>query len=96
MEDMKRRLPRFFEPLLWSYHFSKIDPEKDKKVIIVNAMNYGDLAHWHWLVSFYGKETVRKVLTGIVTTELRPSVRRLVSLLFSIENFNHAPRGTFS
>lgn len=93
IQDKKKHLPKMFKPLLWSYIFSKIEPEKDKKTIIVNTINYGDLIHWRWLVTFYGKQVVRKILKQIVDTEIRPPVRRLASLLFSIENFNHVSRG---
>ncbi|MBL7154974.1 MAG: hypothetical protein ISS88_00505 [Candidatus Portnoybacteria bacterium] len=89
-----KNLPSFFRPLLWSYNFDSIDLEKDKKTIIVNTINYGDLKHWRWVVKCYGKETIKKILTEIPATELRPRVRNLAALIFSIENFNYAPRGT--
>ena|ERR1700730_7597353 len=56
-------LPETFRPLLWSYDFSRIDPLKHKKTIIVQAVNYGTLAHWRWLVQSYGREGVRDVVT---------------------------------
>ena len=91
----KEKLPENFRPLMWSYKFEDIDPEQHKREIIVNAINYGDLVHWRWLVAYYGLNSVRHVLTTIPATEIRRHVRRLVSLLFGIsENeFNHAPRG---
>jgi len=88
------RLPDLFKPLLWSYNFSEIDPEKNKKTIIVNAINYGDLRHWRWLVKFYGKEAVRQALISVPASEMRPRARKLASLLFSIILFNNAPRGS--
>jgi hypothetical protein len=54
-------LPKTFRPLLWSYDFSRIDPLKHKKTIIVQALNYGTLAHWLWLVQSYGREGVHDV-----------------------------------
>lgn len=87
------KLPEFFRPLLWSYDFSKIDPDRDKKLIVVNAVNYGDLIHWRWLINFYGKENVKKILSEIPVTELRPQVRSLISLMFGVEKFSYAPRG---
>ena len=88
------KLPSFFHPLLWSYDASRIDLERDKKAIIVNALNYGDLKHWRWLVSFYGKNEVQKVIVHIPETEFRLRVRPLIALLFTIDTFNHAPRST--
>lgn len=86
-------IPDFFKPLLWSYNFSKIDLERDKKVIIINTINYGDLRHWRWLFGYYGKEEIKKILESTPATELRSRVRRLVAVIFSITDFNYAPRG---
>jgi hypothetical protein len=87
-------LPETFRTLLWSYDFSRIDPLKHKKTIIVQALNYGTLAHWRWLVQCYGCEGVRNVLTHIPASEIKPRSLRLASLVFGIERFNYAPRGT--
>lgn len=90
----KKMLPDFFKPLFWSYNFSEIDSEENKRVIVVNTINYGDLKHWRWLVDTYGKEGVRSMLKDIPATELRARVRRLAGIIFNVNNFNYAPRGT--
>jgi len=87
-------LPETFRPLLWSYDFSRIDPLKHKKTIIVQALNYGTLTHWRWLVQNYGREGVRDVLTHVPASEIKPRSLRLASLVFGVERFNYAPRGT--
>lgn len=86
-------LPEYFRPLLWSYDFSLINPQKSKRTIIVNTINYGDLKHWRWIVQFYGREEVRKTLIEIPATEISLRTRRLASLIFDIDKFNYAPRG---
>lgn len=90
--NKKKKLPLFFKPVLWSYDFNSLDVEEDKKEIIVNAINYGDLKHWRWIIKEYSKEDVRKILTTIPFTEIRPRVAPLVSIIFSIDNFNYEPR----
>lgn len=90
----KKTLPYYFKRILWSYDFTSINPIKDKKTIIVNAINYGDLKHWRWLVEFYGKEAVVNVLETIPATELRIGARNLASALFSINKFNYEPRSS--
>jgi hypothetical protein len=87
-------LPETFRPLLWSYDFARIDPLKHKKTIIVQALNYGTLAHWRWLVQSYGREGVRDVLTHVPASEIKPRSLHLASLVFGVERFNYAPRGT--
>jgi hypothetical protein len=87
-------LPQYFKHLMWSYDFSAIDLQKNKKAIVVNTINYGDLRHWRWIVWFYGKEGIRNVLSQIPATEIRSRARRLVSIVFNIDKFNYAPRGS--
>ena len=87
-------LPETFRPLLWSYDFSRIDPLRHKKTIIVQALNYGTLSQWRWLIENYGREGVQDVVDHIPATELRPRSLRLASLLLGVERFNYAPRRT--
>lgn len=90
----KQSLPPFFKPLFWSYNFSRIDPDSDKKLIIVQTVNYGNLEHWGWINKFYGSRIVRDLLQKVASTEFRPQALRLAGLLFKAENFNYAPRST--
>lgn len=94
-EDRKSGLsfPPFFKNILWSSNFENIDPEKAKRTIIIQAINYGDLRHWRWILARYGNEEVVKVLGSVPRTELRVRALRLASLIFGVETFHHAPRG---
>ena len=89
-----KKLPDDFKPLFWSQDYLKLDLIKDKKTIIVNTINYGDISHWKWIKNFYGEEEIRKTLMGLPHTELRVRVLPLAQLIFSIPHFNYAPRGT--
>lgn len=86
-------LPEFFKPLMWSYDFNSLDLNKNKKSIIINTINYGDLKHWRWIINYYGKNEIKNVLQNIPAWELRNRVRKLVSLIFSLQNLNYASRG---
>lgn len=91
---MKRnKLPKIFKPILWSYNFNRFDPQKNSKIVIVNAINYGDLRHWRWIIKQYGKDAIRETLRKISAWEIKPRTRRLAGLIFGIKNFNYAPRG---
>jgi hypothetical protein len=85
-----------FRPLLWSYDFERIDVIRHQKTLIVQAINYGTLAHWRWLRETYGRERVREVLETVPAAALRPPARRLAALMFGVEHFNYAPRGVNS
>ena len=88
------KLPDYFEPLFWSHDYLKLDLNQDKKTIIVNTLNYGDLSHWKWIKSYYGEETIKNTAMKIPHTELRARVQPLVQIIFSVPYFNYAPRGT--
>src|SRR5690348_8516765 len=52
------------------------------------------LEYWRWLVQSYGREGVRDVLAHVPASEIKPRSLRLASLVFGVERFNYAPRGT--
>lgn len=89
------KLPLSFKPLFWSYKFSSIDPKRDKKRIIINTINYGDWNHWLWIIKFYGKETIRKVIEETPSTEFREPVLKLVSILIGIRRLKYASRSDY-
>jgi len=88
----KLRLPEFFSPLLWSYDFSSIDLERDKKRIIINTINYGRWKHWQWIVSHYGNKEVKQFIENTPMSEFRPGALKLASILLGIENLKYASR----
>jgi len=88
------QLPEKFKTLFWSSDYKNLDLNLDKKTIIVNTINYGDLDHWRWIKVFYGEGAIKETLMKLSFTELRERVRPLAQLIFSIPFFNHAPRST--
>jgi len=81
----KSKLPESFRPLLWSYRFSEIDPQRDKRIIIVNVLNYGDLSQWRWLVKTYGRKKLKEVIESVAASEFRKPVGTLLSLLLGVK-----------
>ena len=92
---MNSQLPETFRPILWSYDFDRLDPVKHRKMIIIQAINYGTFAHWRWLTQQYGGDGVRQVLSLAPATEIKPRARRLAALMFGVDQFNYAPRGSY-
>jgi hypothetical protein len=91
---MQSSMPETFRSILWSYDFDQLDPEKHRKTLIVQTINYGSLMQWRWLREHYGRDVVRQVLHAVPASELRPPAQRLAGLVFGVDHFNHAPRGT--
>lgn len=94
-ETKNLKLPLSFKPLFWSYKFSSIDLTRDKKRIIINTINYGDWDHWLWIIEFYGKETIRKLIEATPSTEFREPALKLISLLIGITRLKYASRSDY-
>lgn len=90
---MKRqKIPSFFRPILWSYQFSKLNPEQDARAIMVQTINYGQWRHWLWLVRRYGKSKLRQILKEVPMSEFRPRALQLARILFGISKMNYVSR----
>lgn len=92
---MNQKLPQFFKPLFWSYKFFSINPERDKKQIIINTINYGRWKHWIWIIKFYGKKEVKRQIEEIPKTEFRPHALKLISILLGIKKLKYASRSDY-
>jgi len=87
---MKGALPQNLKPLFWSYDFDKLGLERNKKLIIVQIINYGNWEEWQWLIKNYGVNEVKKCISEIAGSEFRPEALRLASLLIGIEHVKHS------
>lgn len=87
-----QEIPEFFRPIFWSYNFGTLDSNRNKKTIILNAINYGTMRHWSWLKKHYGEDIIRETLESVPATALKKRAGKLAELLFNVE-LNHASRG---
>lgn len=55
------KIPKDFQPILWSKDIKKLDWEEDKVYIIHQVLSYGTLEHIRWLFKVYDKKTIREV-----------------------------------
>ena len=55
-------LPSFLQPYLASYNLSKLDIEKDKKLIITEILNKGDSQALKWLTRHYSKKDIKSTI----------------------------------
>lgn len=90
---IRHRVPNSFAPILWSHELARVDVVRHRKLLIAQAMNYGNLHHLRWLIRQYGRRGVRQTLQRMPASSLRPRARRLASALFNIE-LSHARRRT--
>lgn len=92
---MRANLPKNFKSLFWSYKFTSIDPEKNKRRVIINTINYGRWEHWQWLIKNYGKKEVKKIIERVPMSEFRPRALKLISLLLKIKKLRYASRSAY-
>lgn len=85
-------LPNSFKRFLWSQDLSVMDPEKHRTTIVVAAINYGDLAHWRWLLQQYGQRGLQEALVDVPSSALRPQAARLAQLLLGVKGSSYASR----
>ena len=95
MKSSKAKLPLSFKPLFWSYDFDLLDPQKHKRAIIVNVLNYGDLSQWQWLIKTYGKREIKEFIENIPASEFRKPILILISLLLGIKEFKYVSRSDY-
>jgi hypothetical protein len=88
-------LPQMFKPLLWSYKFEEVSPKNNKRTIIVNSINYGDLPHWKWLFKYYGKGNLRQTILNIPFSEFRPGAIKLMGLFLNLSKLKYASRSDY-
>lgn len=89
------RLLLFFKPLFWSYKFSSVNSQRDKKTIILNTINYGEWKHWIWIIKFYGRKEVKRIIEETPKAEFRVPALKLISLLLDIKEFKYASRSDY-
>ena len=55
-------IPEYIQPFLWSYDIAKMDIQRNRKIIILNILNLGDVKAVKWLFKMYKKEEIKEVI----------------------------------
>ncbi|KKU76601.1 MAG: hypothetical protein UY03_C0030G0004 [Parcubacteria group bacterium GW2011_GWA2_47_64] len=92
LNNVAKKLPSSFRPLLWGLKWDELDIKDDREDIILGVINGGTIQDWKWLRSVYGEDAVRRVLEGRLFSELYPESRNLAKIFFSVNSFRHARR----
>lgn len=61
---MKKKIPEFIAPCLWSYDINQLDLKEDEELIITQVLNYGVWKDVRWLCSVYTEDDIRKVISN--------------------------------
>ena len=95
LSNWRKKIPEGLRSLFWSFNFETLDLDKDKRLVIIQVINYGSWSQWRWLVDVYGKETLRAEMLNIPASEFRPGALKLASLLLSLNTPKYASRGSY-
>ena len=69
-----RRIPRTFQPFLWSKNVGKMDRDRDKIYIVHQILSYGDFKELRQLFKIYDRKEVGEVFTKYPKRIYQPSV----------------------
>jgi hypothetical protein len=69
-----RRIPRTFQPFLWSKNVGKMDRDRDKIYIVHQILSYGDFKELRQLFKIYDRKEVGEVFTKYPKKIYQPSV----------------------
>ena len=69
--------------ILWDLDLSKIDPDKNRNLIIERILSLGNLQELKFLTSYYDRETIRQTLKN--TGYLDPETFEFVTSYFGIQ-----------
>ena len=69
-----KKIPRTFQPFLWSKNVGKMDRDRDKIYIIHQILSYGDFKELRQLFKVYDRKEVVEVFTKYPKKIYQPSV----------------------
>ncbi len=81
---MKKKIPSYIKPFLWSYDIKKMDIKMDKKRILTNILNLGTKRASKWALSTYSKREIKNVLRNPLPGEWNDKSLNFWSLLFNV------------
>lgn len=77
-----------FKPLFWFLAADKLDPDKDKNLIIHQVLAYGTLKDLKALFKLYGKPMVKKEFQNPRAGLYQPSVLNFCQHLLGVKKIN--------
>ena len=63
-QDEKIQVPDFLRSYFWDVAFNELEVKTHTFLIIKRILDRGNLSDVRWLLKTYGKDTIKKVVTG--------------------------------
>lgn len=81
----KRKIPKEFQPFLWSVKIDDLDLNKDKVYIIHQILSYGNIKALNWLFNTYPLNIIKEVfLKHSLRIYREPSFNFVKTILLNI------------
>ncbi|OGZ63070.1 MAG: hypothetical protein A3C58_00845 [Candidatus Staskawiczbacteria bacterium RIFCSPHIGHO2_02_FULL_34_10] len=77
---MKPKIMKFRQTLFWDVNPKSIDAKKNARYIIERVLEFGDPREVGWVLNYYPKRTVKKVM-NLPRVQLSPKSKALWSLM---------------
>lgn len=84
---MKKELTKF-KPLFWFLNADKLDPQKDRNLIVHQVLSYGTLDDLRRLLKLYGKAAVRREFKKPAPGLYQPSILNFCQHVLGIKKIN--------
>lgn len=79
MKAVKKPIMKFRQALFWDVNPKNIDVKKNAQYIIERVADFGDDKEARWVLDFYDKKTLKKVVAK--SRALRPETKNLWTLM---------------
>lgn len=89
MPQKSQKLDKSFKPLFWSYDFDKLDPEKDKHLIIHQVLALGTMKNLKKLFKIYSKQEVKEEFLRPRPGLYFPPVLKFCQFLLGVEKLDY-------
>lgn len=75
---MKKKIPQFLQPVIWSVRIGDLDVKEDKILIINQVLAFGGLKELKWLFKTYSLKTIKRVFLEHPIKTYRPATFNFV------------------
>lgn len=77
------RLPKYFKSILWSDDFDKVSLEKDREIILFQALEKGRMEHLRYLAKKLGSKAIYAFVQKNAKKFSRKSIVSFANIMFS-------------
>lgn len=82
MQKKEKLIENLDKRYFWDVDISRLDPERNRRLIIERVFEFGEVAEMKLIIKYYGASKVIEVLKGL--NYLHPKTLNLVSKYFNI------------